>query len=103
MAMRGEKKFRVFLIYMNPTYAGNDEESEKILQSKIKKWCVGQSLKKVSMLWVPSPVDEETCGAYNINPQAENTVFVYKKRKAVAKWVNINFDEATENILSRFQ
>lgn len=93
MEKRGEKKLRIFVIYMNPTYKINDAMGQKILQEKLKKWCKDQNLKRVALVWVPSPVDEETCGAFKINPKAENTVFVYKKRKIAAKWVNIDYSE----------
>jgi protocatechuate 3,4-dioxygenase beta subunit len=101
MKKRGEKSLRVFLVYMNPTYANNDAEEQRILREKIKKWCTEQSLQKVAMLWVPSPTDEETSGAFHLNPKANNTVFVYKKRKVAAKWVNIDYsDEAVKIILN---
>jgi protocatechuate 3,4-dioxygenase beta subunit len=100
---RGEKKFRVFFVYMNPSYKENDEESLKVLQQKIRDWCDKQKLEKLAMVWIPSPVDEETAGVYKINPKAENTVFVYKKRQIVAKWVNIDYnDMSLMNILQQF-
>lgn len=93
MAQRGPKNLRVFLIYMNPTYKINDATGQKLLQDKLLKWCVDQNLKQVALLWVPSPVDKESCGLFKINPKVENTVFVYKKRKIAAKWVNIDYSE----------
>jgi hypothetical protein len=44
---------------------------------------------------VPSPVDEESCGVFKINPKAASTVFVYKKRKIADKWVNIDYTDET--------
>jgi len=41
---RGLKNFRVFLVYMNPTYDRNDISGQKILQGKIEKWCAEQNL-----------------------------------------------------------
>lgn len=103
MQQRGEKNMRVFLIYMNPSYQSNDERGQKDLQAKIRKWCDEQNLQKLSVSWVPSPVDEETCGVFRINPGATNTVFIYKKRKVFAKWVNIDYDAQTlHTILERF-
>jgi protocatechuate 3,4-dioxygenase beta subunit len=99
---RGEKQFRVFLVYMNPTYNINKAGDQKIVQGKIEKWCAEQNLQRVAMLWVPSPVDEESCGIFKINPKAENTVLVYKKRKVAAKWVNIEYDDqSVKAILSK--
>jgi len=101
MEKRGEKKFRVFLVYMNPSYKENNNDREKlIIQEKIRTWCENQGLDKVAMTWIPSPLDTETAGLYKINPEARNTVFVYKKRKVVAKWVNIEYNNETlETIL----
>ena len=102
MEQRGEKNFRVFMVYMNPTYNINDETGQKILQGKIEKWCIEETLKRVAMLWVPSPVDEKTCGVFKINPDAVNTVFVYKKRKIAAKWIDIDYsDETVKAILKK--
>jgi len=93
MEQRGEKKLRVFMVYMNPAYKDNDEEGYRILRGKIRQWCEERQLKKVAMVWIPSPVDEETAGIFNINPEAKNTVLVYKKRKVAAKWVNMEYTE----------
>jgi protocatechuate 3,4-dioxygenase, beta subunit len=101
MEQRGEKKLRVFMVYMNPLYKENDEEGHRILRGKIQRWCEEKYLRKVAMVWIPSPVDEETAGLFNINPEAKNTVLVYKKRKVAAKWVNIEYTkESTQRILN---
>jgi protocatechuate 3,4-dioxygenase beta subunit len=98
MERRGEKKFRVFLVYMNPV----DKETE-MDENKVRQWCEEQQLKKVAMVCIPSPVDKETAGLYKINPEATNTVFVYKKRRIAAKWVNIEYDnESLKTIMNKF-
>ena len=56
METRGEKKFRVFLVYMNPTYNINNAGGQKILQGKIEKWCAEQNLQRVAMLMGAFPV-----------------------------------------------
>jgi len=100
---RGEKNFRVFLVYMNPFHSSMSKTSEEILKNKIKKWCDKKGLEKLAMVMVPSPEDAKSCGLYRINPEATNTVFVYKKRKVVSKWVNMNYDEAAaKTILQKF-
>jgi protocatechuate 3,4-dioxygenase, beta subunit len=102
MERRGEKYLRVFLIYMNPSWKNNDETGQNILQGKIEKWCTGQNLQRVAVLWVPSPVDKKTCGVFKINPEVINTVFVYKKRKVAAKWIDIDYsDESVNAILKK--
>ncbi len=95
MAKRQKKNFRVFLVYMNPSYDQNNSEGIEILRKKIRLWCAKQNLKKVAMVMIPSPIDKETAGLYEINPEAKNTVFVYKKRKVIAKWVNVEYDDNT--------
>ncbi|RYG44035.1 MAG: hypothetical protein EOO01_20240 [Chitinophagaceae bacterium] len=101
---RGEKNLRVFVIYMNPFYQENDAEESRIVQGKIAKWCEEKSLHKVAVVWVPSPVDEDTAQLFKINPEAKNTVLVYKKRKVASKWVNIEYDEsASQSILYALQ
>lgn len=96
MQAKGETKLRVFLIYMNPFYKDNpNATSEEILKGNLRKWAEAMKLKKVALTWVPSPIDEKTAGLYALNPSAKNTVFVYKKREVVAKWVNVEYDEKT--------
>lgn len=96
MQAKGESKLRVFFIYMNPFYKDNPNvTSEEILKGKLKKWGDEQGLRKVALTWIPSPIDEETAGLYEINPKAKNTVLVYKKREIAAKWVNVEYDEKT--------
>jgi len=93
MQQRGEKKFRVFLVYMNQQPEAVNSPEAKIVRQKIKEWCDRQNLQKVAVTWVPSPVDPETSGLYEINPEAMNTVFLYKKREVAAKWVNMEYSE----------
>lgn len=90
MRVRGEKQLRVFLIYMNPAYKENDAPSQAVLRKKLMQWCEENQLKKVTLLWTSSPVDEN-CKLYKINPKVTNTVFVYQKRKVVEKWINIDY------------
>ncbi len=100
MKIRSEKNLRVFLVYMNPFYNQNSQQREDVIGRNIRNWCNEAGLKRVAMLWVPSPTDPKTCGLYKINPDAKNTVFVYKKRKVTAKWVNIEYnDESLKTIL----
>jgi protocatechuate 3,4-dioxygenase, beta subunit len=103
MQAKGENNLRVFLVYMNPFYKDNPNASANdILKGKLKKWADEQNIKKVALTWIPSPIDEETAGLFEINPRAKNTVFVYKKREVAAKWVNIEYDDRTlEDILAK--
>lgn len=101
MEQRGEKKLRVFLVYMNPTYKINDAKSQAVLRGKIIRWCEENNLNRVAMLWVNSPVDEN-CKLYHINPKVKNTVMLYKKRKVEAKWIDMDYsDESVKIILSK--
>jgi protocatechuate 3,4-dioxygenase beta subunit len=101
MKQRGEKNLRVFIVYMNPFYKNNDPGKSRVLQKKIREWCEEQLLNKVAVVWVPSPVDQQSAQLFRINPAAKNTVFVYKKRKVAAKWVNLDYtEENTRTILN---
>lgn len=103
MINRGEKNLRVFLIYMNPFYKENNTTGQAILGRKLRAWCAEKGLKHVAMLWVSSPVDKETCGLYKINTEAKNTVFIYKKRTVVNKWINVEYNnEILKTILKEF-
>jgi protocatechuate 3,4-dioxygenase beta subunit len=93
MEKRGEKSLRVFLIYINSENTISNATGQYVLQEQLKKWCKSQSLNRVALLWVPSPTDKESCALYKINPKADNTVFVYKKRKVAAKWINVKYDQ----------
>jgi protocatechuate 3,4-dioxygenase beta subunit len=102
MQVRGEKKFRVFVLYMNPNWKQTDKPGQSILQHKIKEWCDRENLKKVTVAWLPSPFDE-SCRNYQINPAVSNTVLAYKQRKVVAKWINVNYsEESLSGILKEF-
>lgn len=101
MKSRGEKELRVFFVYMNPFYKNSADPDYEIIGRKLKQWCEKQNLQKVAMTWIPSPLDEKTAGVYNINPDAKNTIFVYKSRRVAAKWVNVEYDRETlKNILN---
>jgi len=65
-------------------------------------WCEQQRLTKIALVWVPSPVDQESSRLFKINPDGKNTVFVYKKRKVAARWVNLDYTgEDADNILNQ--
>jgi protocatechuate 3,4-dioxygenase, beta subunit len=98
---RGEKKLRVFVVYMNPGKA-NPADIEK----KLRQWTNDQDLEKVAVTYVPSPVDEETCQVYDINssPKIINTVFLYHKRTIIDKYINMVFtDKDISVILEKLQ
>jgi protocatechuate 3,4-dioxygenase, beta subunit len=99
MKNRGEKNLRVFLIYMNPFYKQNSSTEQQIISKKLKAWCEEQHLEKVAFTWIPSPIDEETAGVYQINPEAKNTIFVYKSRRVTAKWVNVEYDKESLKVI----
>ncbi len=67
MRERGEKKFRVFLVYMNSKHESDKTNEAKVVQQRIKEWCTRQNLEKVAVVWVPSALDPETSGLYEIN------------------------------------
>ena len=100
MQKRGVKKLRVFLIHMNPT-----NKNLGSLESELINWAAKQDLRKVALVYIPTPNDPESSQLFEINtsPEIKNTVFVYKKRKVAAKWVNIDYDDLSlSTILKQF-
>jgi protocatechuate 3,4-dioxygenase, beta subunit len=96
---QGLKKFRVFLVYMNPELKSK-EDIEKLLSEFSRE----NNLKKLAVTYIPAPDDEETAGSYEINPDAKvkNTIFVYKKRGVVEKVINfVATDTSIKQLLSR--
>ncbi len=89
---RGLHNFRIFIIYMKPK-----SENEILLKKRLTAWSRQMKLKNVAVVIVPSATDEETAGAYKINPSPKilNTVFVYKKRLVADKFINIDYNEAS--------
>ena len=84
MQQRGAKQFKAFLIYTNPNKRPK-AEVEKLLEDFARK----NGLREVAVLYVPSPGDKPSSFLYGINPRAQNTVFVYDKRRVVGKVVNL--------------
>ena len=83
----GTNKLRVFIMSMNP--AGKTvTEINRMLDGFSRK----NNLQNVALTHVPSPTDPETAGLYKINPKANNTVFIYNRRKVIAKFINYNID-----------
>ncbi len=85
---KGEKKLRVFVVYMNP-----NKEKLSDVEKQLKQWAISQNLEKVAVSYVPSPTDEETSKLYRINasPKVTNTVFLYHKRTIIDKYINMKF------------
>ena len=100
MRKKGTKHLRVFLIYTNPFYKKNNAAENKIVRRKLEIWAQEHDLQHVTLLWVPSPVDAGSSALFKINPEAKNTVLVYKKRKVSAKWVNADYQHLHDQILS---
>ncbi len=97
---RGLKNFRVFLIYMKPP-----SEDENAAIKKLLSWTSRMNIRNVAVTIVPSAIDKKTAGAYKINPSLNvtNTVFVYKQREVVDKFINIDYDENSfEKIMKEF-
>ena len=89
---KGLKKFRVFLVYMNP-----ERKDKSEIEAMLSRFSRENNLKKLAVTYIPTPNDEETAGSYEINPdkKVKNTIFVYKKRGVVDKKVNFVATEAS--------
>ena len=62
-------------------------------------------LEKVAVVYLPSVNDiKSNAAAYNINPTVANTLFVYKKRKVIEKYINPELnDETLNNIMHKLE
>ena len=98
IARKGLRRFRAFIIYMNPE-GKSKEEVERLMT------VFGQSthLHKVAVTWVPSPTDPSTSGIYKINPdrRIRNTVIIYKSRGVFDKSINLEATPANLQALFR--
>jgi protocatechuate 3,4-dioxygenase beta subunit len=82
---KGLDNMRVFIIYMNPKRLPPAQVDHSLKElAKIARF------KNVALLHIPSPDDSKTSGLYRINPNKDikNTVFVYKRRRVTAKFIN---------------
>jgi len=84
MKIEGEKKLRVFIVYTNP----QKDNTEKI-DTDLQEWATELDLQKVAVIYVPSVADVKSNAAvYHINPKVSATLFIYRKRKVIDKYIN---------------
>lgn len=88
--MKDAKKWKTFVMFMNPM-----QENIEKLKAKLSTFSEKLALINVAFTFLPSPTDKETAGIYAINPKVRNTIFAYKKRVIVKKFVN--FEPQQEN------
>lgn len=91
------KKWKVFVMYMNPK-----KENSELLKTKLTTFSEKLRLKNVAFTFIPSPTDKETAGVYVINPKIRNTIFAYKKRVIVKKFINFDPEKGDYSILLNF-
>ncbi len=86
ISTRGVRRFRVFVMYMNPEKKpiGEAMREASDVASRLK-------LKQVALTVIPEPNDPKSAALYRLNTTSEvrNTVFVYSKRKVVSKTINL--------------
>lgn len=94
---RGLRKFRVFVIYMNPEHKALGE-----VMKESRTFAERLDLQKVAITCIPDPTDAESARLFEINPdkKVRNTVLVYKKRKMVSKTINLEASGLDELIAS---
>ncbi|MBI3450417.1 MAG: hypothetical protein HY049_16065 [Acidobacteria bacterium] len=92
IAERGGARVRAFVISMNPAARPAAE-----IESRLAAFAKGAALDQVAVAYVPGPADERTSGRWQINPDPRvvNTVFVYRRRVVVDKFVNLGSDAAS--------
>jgi hypothetical protein len=81
---------------MNP-----DQLTSEELRARLKLFASKNNLDKVAIVCIPSPTDENTAGAYLINPDVRirNTVIVYRNWEIFRKIINFTYDNASVNEL----
>lgn len=86
MDARGVRKFRAFIMYMNP-----DKKPSAEVMKTLSVFSAGLKLNRVALTFIPNPSDPETAGLFEINPDknVRNTVLIYKKRKVAGKLINL--------------
>jgi protocatechuate 3,4-dioxygenase beta subunit len=86
---KGLKRFRVFLMYMNP-----ENKTEKEVENLLAAFQQKNNLNNVALTYIPNPTDPGTAGLYNINPdnKIRNTVIVYRNRGVFDKVINFRSD-----------
>lgn len=86
ISTRGLRRFRVFVVYMNPEKKpiGDAMREASDAARRLK-------LKQVALTVIPSPDDPKSAKLYQLNTdeRVKNTVFVYSKRKVVYKTINL--------------
>lgn len=82
---RGLRKFRAFIMYMNP-----DSKPLPEVMKALSDFSASLKLSRLAVTYIPSPTDEVTARLFEINPdkKIKNTVLIYKKRKVVGKIIN---------------
>jgi protocatechuate 3,4-dioxygenase beta subunit len=93
IAENGFDNMQAFIIYMNP---GKLNPAE--IDFKLNELAKNAGLKNVALLYVPSPGDSKTSALYRLNPgkQIKNTVFIYKERRVIDKFINL--DDTSEQL-----
>jgi len=93
---KGFNNLRVFIMYMNTAGKPLTE-----IENMLKGFSKNNNLKNVALTYIPSPTDAETAGLYEINPKAFNTIFIYKRRKVIDKFINYNLQNTQKVLLQK--
>ncbi len=100
MKILGEKQLRVFIVFTNP-----QKQSAETVEKNLNAWLLPLHLEKVAVVYLPFVNDvKSNAAAYHINPNVTNTLFVYRKRKVIDKYINPQLNDATlQNIMQKLQ
>jgi protocatechuate 3,4-dioxygenase beta subunit len=88
-AGHSDKKFKAFVVFMNPKTL-----PDATMEKQLKAMAAHDKVSNVALTYLPNTKDsavEEY--AINTDPQVKNTVFVYRQRKVVAKFINFVADK----------
>jgi hypothetical protein len=92
MSTYSAKEFKSWVVFM-ASCVGEDNKCDG-MDAKLKDLAKANSLEKVGLVYL-DPTNAGT-KLYKVNaaPEVKNTVFVYVKKKVVAKFVNLEANEA---------
>lgn len=87
ISVNGFNKIRVFAVYTNP-----GKENLQMAESKLKKEVILNGINNCAVCFVQSLNKDEYIKDFALNnsSQIENTVFIYRKRKVIDKFINYN-------------
>ncbi|HXL58468.1 MAG TPA: hypothetical protein VN958_19535 [Chitinophagaceae bacterium] len=86
----GFDKLRVFAIYTN-----TEKANLNVVEQRLTDGAMRHQIQRCGVAFIPTLAESEGVKEYklNNNPEIKNTIFIYRKRKVVDKFVNYDNDD----------